>query len=185
MAAAQVLGLCLVAEPTQVDDVGNALLAGHASERLGGGTLPGREVTVCSPTHRVHEVIGHLDAAADTFQRVGTKQVSFAQLKPMLLERRRPAPVPHQAANIPTGDRQLDAEPSADEAGRAGDERSTGHVRCAEAPATVPSPAKAGRKAQAPRLRLDLAAAQRRHTTGLDPTPGRRNAGLPARLNRQ
>ena len=125
MAAAQVLGAGVLAETAEVYDAANALLLGHPPEALGGPALALGEVRgVAAPAHRVHEVVGDVDAAAGARERVGTENVAYVDLEALVEERAGASTVAvaDQAAHLIAAVAKAAGETPADEAAGAGDE---------------------------------------------------------------
>ena len=68
-----------VAEPAEVDDAPDALV-GAFGEAAGRAPLALHEVAAVAAAHRVDQVVGDVDAAADARERVALEYVALLQL---------------------------------------------------------------------------------------------------------
>jgi hypothetical protein len=121
VAAAQVLGDAVVAEPAEVRGAVNAFA-------LGGGGEVGRAealalLEACAAGHGVHEEVRDVDPLADAVKAARVGHVAAADLTACALEMRGARWVADQAPNVGTAREQRIGEAAADEPGRSGYER--------------------------------------------------------------
>ena len=118
VAAAQVLGDALVAEPAEVDDATDALARGHAREVARAVVLTLLEARAAG--HRVDEEVGDVDLLAGAAQARLVVHVAAADLAADALELTGTRRIAHETAHgRAVGDQRL-GEATADEAGCSG-----------------------------------------------------------------
>ncbi len=114
--AAQVPGAGLVAEAAEVDHALHALARAHRGKRLGGAQLALLEVAGAgAAAHRVHEVVGDVDAFAGARERRGVEHVALVDLERFDGQAARARGVAHERADLDAFVEQPLAQGAADE----------------------------------------------------------------------
>ena len=120
VATAQVLGAGLVAKAAGVDHAPDARRRAHLREGVRGAPLARLEVAALAATHRVHEVVRHVEVTR-SLQRWRDEHVALVQIQARVTDRQaaRAAAVAHERAHVRAVVEQAAHERAADEARRA------------------------------------------------------------------
>jgi hypothetical protein len=115
VAAGQVAGS--LPQPAQVDDPSNPRGSGRRGEVLGARAIARGEIAIRSPSHRVDQVVGDVDAPQRRPERVRLEHVRFADLATQSLQLGAGLGMAGQRSHLEPPSTQVRAEPAADVAG--------------------------------------------------------------------